>query len=83
MCDSTIIWRCLVCLLTFVLEPLCQYLPKLSLSANSLERIHQYYNIEQEPASSGSEPPAAWPTTGEIVVKELEARYWKVMTSTF
>jgi hypothetical protein len=61
---------------------LFQHLHRLSLSANSLERIHQYCRIEQEPMSSGNEPPAAWPTTGEIVVKGLEARYWKASTFT-
>ncbi|KAJ7161077.1 multidrug resistance-associated ABC transporter [Mycena filopes] len=41
-----------------------------------LERIEAYINIEQEPKSTASGiPPAAWPTSGELVVRNLSARY--------
>ena len=45
-------------------------------SGNSLERIQSYLDIEQEakPTESGK-PPAAWPTSGGIVVENLSARY--------
>lgn len=42
---------------------------------NSLERIHEYLNIEQEP-QNGNKPPAAWPSKqGSIEVEGLTARY--------
>ncbi|KZV73095.1 P-loop containing nucleoside triphosphate hydrolase protein [Peniophora sp. CONT] len=46
------------------------------LEGNSLERIQAYTLIEQEekPSAKGV-PPAAWPTSGELVVEGLSARY--------
>lgn len=45
-------------------------------SGNSLERIQQYLVIEQEPKStSDGIPPAYWPSSGEIVVENLCAKY--------
>ncbi|KAJ7042972.1 multidrug resistance-associated ABC transporter [Mycena alexandri] len=45
-------------------------------TANSLERIEAYINIEQEPKPTMSGiPPAAWPTSGELVVRNLSVRY--------
>ncbi|VDC06819.1 unnamed protein product [Peniophora sp. CBMAI 1063] len=43
---------------------------------NSLERIQAYTEIEQEekPSKKGV-PPAAWPSSGELVVEGLSARY--------
>lgn len=42
---------------------------------NSLERIHEYLGIEQEP-KAGIQPPAAWPSKqGTIEVEGLTARY--------
>ncbi|KAF8310670.1 ATP-binding cassette transporter [Clavulina sp. PMI_390] len=43
---------------------------------NSLERIQQYVEIEQEqlPSESGV-PPASWPTSGALSVENLSARY--------
>lgn len=44
--------------------------------ANSLERIQAYLDIEhEEPSSPDRKPPAAWPTTGDLVVNNLSARY--------
>ncbi|KAJ6492892.1 hypothetical protein C8R47DRAFT_1270339 [Mycena vitilis] len=46
------------------------------LLANNLERIEAYINIEQEPKPTKyGLPPAAWPSSGELVVKNLSARY--------
>ncbi|KAJ7742653.1 hypothetical protein DFH07DRAFT_835946 [Mycena maculata] len=41
-----------------------------------LERIQQYIDIEQEtkPTEAGK-PPAHWPSSGELVVEKLSARY--------
>ncbi|KAF8307153.1 P-loop containing nucleoside triphosphate hydrolase protein [Clavulina sp. PMI_390] len=45
-------------------------------SGNSVERIEQYLEIEQEPAPTvAGQPPASWPTSGTLVVEKLEARY--------
>ncbi|KAJ7123848.1 P-loop containing nucleoside triphosphate hydrolase protein [Mycena crocata] len=42
----------------------------------SLERIQQYIDIEQEkkPTEAGK-PPAHWPSSGELIVEKLSARY--------
>ncbi|GJE87807.1 multidrug resistance-associated ABC transporter [Phanerochaete sordida] len=43
---------------------------------NSLERIHQYLVIEQEPKPTDSGvPPAYWPASGSLRVEKLSARY--------
>ncbi|KAH7097252.1 hypothetical protein BKA62DRAFT_751274 [Auriculariales sp. MPI-PUGE-AT-0066] len=43
---------------------------------NSLERIQQYIDIEQEPKPTvQGKPPAYWPSSGNLVVEHLEARY--------
>lgn len=43
---------------------------------DSLERIEQYMNIEQEPKPTKDGVPAAyWPATGELRVENLSARY--------
>lgn len=45
-------------------------------SGNSLERINQYVTIEQEPEpKDGGVPPAYWPSSGELRVEKLSARY--------
>jgi ABC-type multidrug transport system fused ATPase/permease subunit len=42
----------------------------------SVERIQGYIDIEHEPTSTPSgTPPAAWPTSGSLVVQGLNARY--------
>ncbi|KAK0465231.1 uncharacterized protein EV420DRAFT_1637381 [Desarmillaria tabescens] len=51
-------------------------LNEFEVQGNSLERIQGYVNIEQEPKSTaGGAPPAYWPTSGELVVENLTARY--------
>jgi ABC-type multidrug transport system fused ATPase/permease subunit len=43
---------------------------------SSLERILGYIDIEkEEPPREGGVPPAAWPTSGDIRVENLAARY--------
>lgn len=43
---------------------------------NSLERIQQYMEIEQEPKPTKENlPPAAWPASGSLRVEGLSARY--------
>jgi ABC-type bacteriocin/lantibiotic exporter with double-glycine peptidase domain len=42
----------------------------------SLERIEAYTQIEQEPKpTKEGVPPAAWPTSGALAVRNLSARY--------
>jgi hypothetical protein len=51
----------------------CQWLV---VECNSLERIEHYLNIEQEPEpTTGGAPPAYWPASGDLIVKNLSARY--------
>jgi ABC-type multidrug transport system fused ATPase/permease subunit len=41
-----------------------------------LERIQSYLDIEKEIAPrEGGKPPAAWPTSGDLRVEKLVARY--------
>jgi ABC-type bacteriocin/lantibiotic exporter with double-glycine peptidase domain len=41
-----------------------------------LERVEQYLHIEQEPkATQRGTPPAYWPASGSLSVKNLNARY--------
>ena len=48
-------------------------------SGNSLERIQQYLEIEQEPkATKEGVPPAYWPASGELIVENLSAKYSEV-----
>jgi ABC-type multidrug transport system fused ATPase/permease subunit len=48
----------------------------LEVEANSLERIQSYLEIEKEAApSEGGIPPAYWPASGNLHVKDLTARY--------
>ncbi|KAH9475153.1 ATP-binding cassette transporter abc4 [Psilocybe cubensis] len=45
-------------------------------NSNSLERIQSYLEIEHEPKSTpAGQPPAAWPTSGDLRVEHLNARY--------
>ncbi|KAJ2657885.1 hypothetical protein IWW48_004283 [Coemansia sp. RSA 1200] len=48
------------------------------MSMNSVERIMQYLNIEQEAAletDSENKPPAGWPTRGALQIKDLVVEY--------
>ncbi|KAI0655828.1 P-loop containing nucleoside triphosphate hydrolase protein [Cubamyces menziesii] len=46
------------------------------ISGNSLERIQQYLQIEQEPKPTpDGVPPAYWPASGQLEVNKLSARY--------
>ncbi|EUC62287.1 P-loop nucleoside triphosphate hydrolase, partial [Rhizoctonia solani AG-3 Rhs1AP] len=48
------------------------------IQGNSLERIQDYIQIEQEPESTPEKvPPAYWPASGNITVENLTARYSK------
>ena len=45
-------------------------------NGNSLERIQQYVEIDQEPEPKRSSvPPAYWPSSGDLRVEKLSARY--------
>ncbi|ADV20810.1 ATP-binding cassette (ABC) transporter, putative [Cryptococcus gattii WM276] len=49
---------------------------EMEVQGNSVERIQDYLVIPQEPAFEESkQPPAAWPTSGEIVLDHLCAKY--------
>lgn len=50
---------------------------QVEMDLNSVERIQEYLLIDQEAPSvvEGRRPPAAWPTTAAIEVKDLEIRY--------
>ncbi|VDB84814.1 unnamed protein product [Peniophora sp. CBMAI 1063] len=48
----------------------------LEVQGNSLERIHAYLALEQEPQPVKEKiPPASWPSSGELRVESLSARY--------
>ena len=49
---------------------------ELEVQGNSVERIEDYLVIDQEPPSvSEKQPPAAWPTSGDIILDKLSAKY--------
>ncbi|KAF8157940.1 multidrug resistance-associated ABC transporter [Crassisporium funariophilum] len=53
-----------------------RFFNELEVQANSLERIQEYIDIDHEPPSTESgKPPAAWPTSGDLSVERLSARY--------
>jgi len=47
------------------------------MNLNSVERVAEYMNLEEEPAAiiKGYRPPASWPYAGEIVVENLTMKY--------
>ncbi|KAF9560869.1 multidrug resistance-associated ABC transporter [Agrocybe pediades] len=48
----------------------------LEVQSNSLERVQAYLDIEHEPGPTPKGvPPAAWPTSGDLRVEKLSARY--------
>ena len=60
--------------MTFILFNTLQR--KLTSYRDSLERIKDYIDIQHEPPSTEEgKPPAAWPTSGQLVVDNLSARY--------
>lgn len=55
-----------------------RYFTMLEVELNGFERLEEYIELEQEPAKTiEGEPPAAWPTTGSCVVKDLCVKYSK------
>lgn len=53
-------------------------------NANSLERIQQYLVVDQEPKPvPDGVPPASWPTSGDLSVENLSARYSAVSIFTY
>lgn len=49
---------------------------EMEVQGNSVERIEDYMVIDQEPPSVPErKPPAAWPTSGEVVLENLCAKY--------
>lgn len=51
-------------------------LNEFEVAGNSLERIQQYVSIEQEPKpTQDGLPPAYWPSSGDLKVEKLSARY--------
>ncbi|KAI0791665.1 P-loop containing nucleoside triphosphate hydrolase protein [Abortiporus biennis] len=59
-----------------------RYFNLFEVTGNSLERIQQYLQIEHEPQPQPNEspdvirvPPAHWPSSGELTVEKLSARY--------
>ncbi|KAI5958337.1 YBT1 [Candida theae] len=47
------------------------------MNMNSVERLQEYLEVEQEPAYEikETEPPASWPDKGQISVKDVSLRY--------
>ncbi|KZV91533.1 P-loop containing nucleoside triphosphate hydrolase protein [Exidia glandulosa HHB12029] len=51
-------------------------LNQFEVEGNSLERIQQFIDIEQEPKpTERGKPPAYWPSSGSLRVEHLEAKY--------
>lgn len=54
------------------------------LIGSSVERIAQYVAIEQEPKpTEDGNPPAFWPSSGDLKVENMSARYSVVRTSDY
>lgn len=65
-------WRLKVCLSSYALSLDTNW----AFIGNSVERIQQYLDIEQEKAATDSgTPSAAWPVSGSLSVERLSARY--------
>ena len=53
-----------------------RYFNSLEVQLNSFERVKEYIEMKQEPSSRPEgEPPAAWPTQGDLKVTELSVKY--------
>jgi ABC-type multidrug transport system fused ATPase/permease subunit len=49
---------------------------EMEVQGNAVERVEDYLVIDQEPKDvSTRQPPAAWPTSGEIILDRLSAKY--------
>ncbi|KAG0346517.1 hypothetical protein BG004_001533 [Podila humilis] len=50
---------------------------EMEMSLNSVERVHEYLVMPQEPPAiiEGSRPPAGWPYDGTVEIKELTMQY--------
>ncbi|KAG9319425.1 hypothetical protein KVV02_006712 [Mortierella alpina] len=50
---------------------------EMEMSLNSVERVHEYLQMPQEPPAviEGSRPPASWPHDGTIEIKNLTMQY--------
>ncbi|KAG0213872.1 hypothetical protein BGX28_003296 [Mortierella sp. GBA30] len=50
---------------------------EMEMSLNSVERVHEYLQMPQEPPAviEGSRPPANWPHDGTIEIKDLTMQY--------
>ncbi|KIJ26945.1 hypothetical protein M422DRAFT_38010 [Sphaerobolus stellatus SS14] len=64
--------------LSMLLLGLVRFYNEFEVQSNSLERILGYVDIEQEakPTEAGK-PPASWPTSGDLRIEKLSARYSK------
>ncbi|RPB16599.1 hypothetical protein P167DRAFT_500063 [Morchella conica CCBAS932] len=55
-----------------------RYFTMFEVELNGFERLEEYIELEQEPAKTiEGEPPAAWPTEGSCIVKDLCVKYSK------
>ena len=55
---------------------LVRTLNELEIELNSFERVMQYANLPSEPLPTETgKPPAAWPTDGDVTVKDLSVKY--------
>jgi len=63
--------------LTEIVLWLIRYYSNMEMNMNSVERVKEYLEIEQEAPGivEGKQPPAAWPTSGAIQVRNLVVRY--------
>lgn len=59
---------------TTLVMDLVHWLNVMEVNANSLERLQQYIHIPQEP-KGGMQPPAYWPSSGNLHVERLSASY--------
>lgn len=55
---------------------LVRFYSQVEMNMNSVERVQEYMEVEQEPYYDGSvDPPSSWPETGKIEVKDVSLRY--------
>ncbi|KAF8443446.1 hypothetical protein BGX38DRAFT_1095677, partial [Terfezia claveryi] len=52
-----------------------RYFNNVEVELNSLERVNEYLQLKQEtPATTENQPPASWPTEGDLKVRDLSPR---------